>query len=124
MPTQDPLIATIDRAIALYPKAFPSIDDSSEEGSREFEAELELIQEEHIQLTCDAFQRPAESLDGVLAKARLAYRISVGIEDTEGPVEDMTPPDCPELDDRMLLWSILRDLERLVSSETKRSKER
>ncbi len=44
--------------------------------------------------------------------------------DTEGPVEDMTPPDCGELDDRMLLWSILRDLERLASSETKRSKER
>ncbi len=97
------------------PKAFPSLNDCPEEGSREFEAELDLIQKEYVQLTCDAFQRPAESLDGVLAKARLAYRISVDMEDTEGPVEDMTPPDCPELDHRMLLWSILRDLERLVS---------
>ena len=79
---------------------------------------------EYVQLTCDAFQCPAESLDGVLAKARLAYRISVGMGDTEGPVEDMTPPDCGELDDRMLLWSILRDLERLVSSETKRRRDR
>ena len=115
MPAQDPLIATIDRAIALYPKAFPSIDDSTEEESREFEAELVLIQNEYVQLTCDAFQRPAESLNGVLAKARLAYRISVGMGDTQGPVEDMTQPDCPELDDRMLLWSILRDLERLAA---------
>ncbi len=55
MPTQDPLIATIDSAIALYPKAFPSLDDSPEEGSREFEAELALIQTEYVQLTCDAF---------------------------------------------------------------------
>ncbi len=115
MPTQDPVIATIDRAIALYPKAFPSPDDRPEEGRREFEAELELIQQEHIQLTCVAFQQPAESLDGVLAKARLAYRISVDMEDTQGPVEDMTPPNCGELDNRMLLWSILRDLERLVN---------
>ncbi len=115
MPAQDPVIATIDRAIALYPKAFPSPDDCPEEGRREFEAELELIQKEHIQLTCDAFQQPAESLDGVLAKARLAYRISIDMGDTEGPVEDMTPPNCGELDNRMLLWSILRDLERLVS---------
>jgi hypothetical protein len=88
------------------------------------DAELDLIQKEHIQLTCDAFQQPAENFEGVLAKARLAYRISVGMGDTQGPVEDMTPPDCPELDDHMLLWSILRDLERLASSETKRSKER
>ena len=113
MPAQDLVIATIDRAIALYLKAFPSPDDRPEEGRREFEAELELIQIEHIQLTCDAFQQPAESLNGVLAKARLAYRISVGMGDTQGPVEDMMQPDCPELDDRMLLWSILRDLERL-----------
>ncbi len=49
MPAQDPVIATIDRAIALYPKAFPSIDDCPEEGRREFESELELIQKEHIQ---------------------------------------------------------------------------
>ncbi len=115
MPTQDPLIATIDSAIALYPKAFPSIDDSPEEGTREFEAELALIQTEYVQLTCDAFQCPAESLEGVLAKARLAYRISVDMGDAQGPVEDMTPPDCPELDHRMLLWSILRDLEHLAS---------
>ncbi len=115
MPTQDPLIATIDSAIALYPKAFPSLDDSPEEGSPEFEAELALIQTEYVQLTCDAFQCPAESLEGVLAKARLAYRISVDMGDAQGPVEDMTPPDCPELDHRMLLWSILRDLERLAS---------
>ncbi len=115
MPTQDPLIATIDRAIALYPKAFPSPDDRPGEGSREFEAELELNQKEHIQLTCDAFQQPAESFEGVLAKARLAYRISVGMDDTHGPVDDMAAPDCGELDDRMLLWSILRDLEHLAS---------
>ncbi len=124
MPSQDPLIATIDRAIALYPRAFPSPDGSPEEGRREFEAKRELIQKEYVQLTCDAFQRPAESLDGVLAKARLAYRIFVGIGDTEGPVEDMTPPDCGELDDRMLLWSIQRDLERLASSETKRRRDK
>ncbi len=56
MPNQDPLIATIDRAIALYPKAFPSNDDCPEEGTREFEAELDLIQKEYVHLTCDAFQ--------------------------------------------------------------------
>jgi hypothetical protein len=122
VPTSDPLIATIDRAIALYPKAFPSLDDCPEEETREYEAEMERIQKEYVQLTCDAFQRPAESLEGVLAKARLAYRITVGMGDTEGPVEDMTPPKGPELDDRMLLWSILRDLERLASSETKWSR--
>jgi hypothetical protein len=115
MPTQDPLIATIDRAIALYPKAFLSNDDCPEEGRHVSDAELDLIQKEYVQLTCDAFQRPAESLDGVLAKARLAYRISVDMGDAQGPVEDMTPPDCPELDHRMLLWSILRDLERLAN---------
>jgi hypothetical protein len=59
MPTQDPLIATIDRVIALYPKAFPSNDDYLEEGSHEFEAELDLIQKEYVKLTCDAFQQPA-----------------------------------------------------------------
>ena len=124
MPTPDPVITTIDRAIALYPKAFPAQNAHPVVGGRVSDAELDLIQKEYVQLTCDAFQQPAESFEGVLAKARLAYRISVGIEDTHGPVQDMTPPDCGELDDRMLLWSILHDLERLASSETKRRRDR
>ncbi len=115
MPTQDPVIATIDRAIALYSTAFPAQNAHPAVGRRVSDAELDLIQKEYVQLTCDAFQQPAKSFEGVLAKARLAYRISVGMDDTEGPVVDMTPPDCGELDDRMLLWSILRDLERLAS---------
>ena len=117
---QDPVIATIDRYIALFLDAYPSFDQFPEDTWGKIEEELEPVKDRCDNLLCDVFRVPARSLDGALLKARLAYRIE--LEQATGsrePVEDMAPPsdgdhNIRELDSQQLVWSLLRDLERLA----------
>ena len=59
------------------------------------------------------FQTPATTLRGTLSKARIAWQITAIDVDV-----DETDPDfdgqCARLDDPVMIWSILQDLERLA----------
>ena len=69
-----------------------------------------------------AFQTPATSFDGLVAKVRLAYRIwreeSTDLSQaTNEPIDASEAPDFSEvagLDDVVMLWSIIQDMERLA----------
>ncbi len=117
---QDPVITTIDRYVALYSEAYPSFDQFPEDTWGKIEEELEPVKDRCDNLLCDVFRIPARSLDGALLKARLAYRIELGrVTGTREPVEDMAPPNdgshnIGALDSQQLVWSLLRDLERLA----------
>ncbi len=116
----DPVITTIDRYVALHSEAYPSFDQFPEDTWSKIEEELEPTRDRCDNLLCDVFRIPARSLDGALAKARLAYRIEMGQPtDSREPVEDMAPPNdgshnVGALDTQQLLWSLLNDLERLA----------
>ena len=117
---QDPVIATFDRYVALYSEAYPSFDRFPEDTWGKIEEELEPVRDRCDNLLCDVFRISARSLDGALLKARLAYRIELGqATDSREPVEDMAPPNdgshnIGALDSQQLVWSLLRDLERLA----------
>ena len=98
-------------------QAYPDFDQFPEEAWFELERELEPLREQCGNLTCEVFRTPGRSLDGVLAKTRLAYRVTCYMASSRAPLDDMTPPTSNNiggLDDPQLLWSILRDLERLA----------
>ena len=117
---QDPVIATIDRHVAMYDEAYPDFDQFPEDTWFKIEEELEPVRDRCDGLLCDVFRIPARSLDGVVLKARLAYRIELGQgTGSREPVEDMEPPNdrsdnIGALDSQQLVWSLLRDLERLA----------
>ena len=117
----DPAIVVIDRHLALYSEAYPDFDQSPEEDWFKIEEQLKPITDRCNDLLCDVFRTPAESPDGVLAKARVVYRcVTFQKTNSRGPVEDMEPPnDGSEnnfgaLAPGQLVWSLLNDLERLA----------
>ena len=69
---QDPVIATIDRALALRPHAYPSFDQFSEETWGRLEEELEPVRRQYDDLISDVFPTPAKSLEGLRANRHCA----------------------------------------------------
>ena len=82
-------------------------------GAGALDVQSDAVSDRINDIKAQIFQTPATTLRGALSKARIAWRITAIDVDV-----DETDPDfdgqCGGLDDQVMIWSILQDLERLA----------
>ena len=104
--SRDPIVQLADDAL----RASTYLDSpATENWSHE---KLETESDRVTAIIVRALQTPATSLEGVLAKLRLAHRI-----ETFDPALDDVKPDCGRLDAGAIFWAIRRDLEALAGED-------
>ncbi len=82
-------------------------------GARALDVQSDAACDRIIDIQAQIFQTPAMTLRGTLSKARIAWRITaidVNVDETDPDFAGQ----CGGLDDPVMIWSILQDLERLA----------
>ena len=114
-----PRAAKAALAAYRYPAAAPQdVQDTYNQhyeasGVEALDEEREPIMDRISAIQQQIIQTPASTLRGTLGKARIFWNITAAHEDLNETAPDLDRTCCP-LDDPVLIWSILQDLERLA----------
>ncbi len=99
---------------AEYHQAYAAV------GCERLSDESDEIMERYTDISVELFQTPATTYQGLIAKTRAAYRISIGQECSADPLGPADAPFYPDanghggLESSVMLWSIVQDFERLI----------